>query len=60
MKVYSVVYDEDGAYIGHGLYETHRITYSIHTTKEGAEQARKTIYNEEGRDCNIIEMELEE
>lgn len=60
MKAYAVVYDEDGAYIGHGLYETHRITYSIHATKEGAEQAREKIYKEEGRNCDIIEMKIEE
>lgn len=60
MKAYAVVYYEDGRYIGHGLYDTHKVTCSVHTTQEGAKRECDKIYNDGGPECDIEEIEIEE
>ena len=56
MKVYVVLHDEDGAYIGHGLYDTHTVMDGIYSTKEAAEKAA----SESEYRCWVSEKEVKE
>jgi len=48
MKVYAVIHEEDGEFIGHGLYDTTTSIVSVHATKESAEIKAKECADEYG------------
>lgn len=52
-KIYIVYHEEDGEFIGHGLYETHEVVDAYCQTREIAEQKKKEL----GDDWHYIEEE---
>lgn len=59
MKVYVVKYEEEGAYMGHGLYETDTSIDNVYASKEKADARVKELeefyYNAWVDDMDIIE-----
>lgn len=43
MKVYVVKYEEEGAYIGHGLYETNTFIDNVYSSEEKANARVKEL-----------------
>ena len=59
MKVFVVIYEEEGEYIGHGLCETNTSVISVHATKESAE-AEANKLSKDGGSYYVIEQEVNE
>ena len=59
-NVYAIISVEYGSYIGHGLYEEHEQILSIHKTKDGAQNEADRIKQEEGIDCSIKTIDVEQ
>ncbi len=59
-KAYAIICIEYGSYIGHGLYEEHEQIMSIHKTKIGAQNEADRMKQEEGVDCFIKMVDVEQ
>lgn len=59
MKVFVVIYEEEGEYIGHGLCETNTSVISVHATKESAEAEVKKL-SKDGGSYYVSEQEVNE
>lgn len=56
--VYEVYHEEDGEFIGHGLYETHEVVDSVHATEESAKAEAERLHKETGRTYYVYKQEV--
>ena len=57
MKVYKVIHETLGEYIGHGLYNENVEVLAIHLSKDKAEKEAQKLRIENGGEYYVVEVE---
>ena len=58
MTIYKVIRQTEGAFIGHGLYETITKVVSIHMSKEKADEEAEKLKEKKDANYYVVEGEL--